>query len=228
MLNGFQESAQALQNKDEFALVPLYVFYDTLHSFLDTSVRSVIERAEKVAADDLGLVNEDVNLLKLLYLIRYIDDIPSNIDNLTILMADDIRVDKLQLKENINKSLDRLIKQNYVARNGDIYTFLTDEEQDIERDIKLTQVDSSAVVSRIGDLIFDDIFQKKKHDYKGKKPFDFDSYVDGQIKGISHGGMTLKFYTAAADPFNVDERMLVSYLLQFRKSFSSNRKKQTD
>ena len=209
MLNGFQESAQAVQNSDEFTLVPLYVFYDTIHSSLDTSVRSVIERAEKVTNEKFGLYTSDVNLLKLLYLIRYIDDIPSNIDNLTILMADDIRVDKLQLKENINRSLDRLINQNYVARNGDVYTFLTDEEQDIERDIKNTQVDSSGVVSKIGDLIFDDIYQKKKHPYKGKRDFEFDSYVDGQLKGIRHGGMVLQFYTAAADSFDTQEFKLI-------------------
>ena len=38
-------------------------------------------------------------MLKLLYLIRYIDDIPSNLDNIVILMADDIRVDKIIMRE---------------------------------------------------------------------------------------------------------------------------------
>ena len=49
MLNGFQESAQRIKDKNELTLVPMYAFYDTLHSFLDTSVRSVMERAEKAA-----------------------------------------------------------------------------------------------------------------------------------------------------------------------------------
>lgn len=142
MLNGFQESAQHIQDQDEFALVPMYYFYDTLHSFLDTSIRSVLERAEKASLNDEGLIEEDVNLLKLLYLIRYIDDIPSNIENLTILMADNIQTDKQVLREKVKKSLDRLINQNYVSRNGDVYMFLTDEEQDIARDIKNTDIDT--------------------------------------------------------------------------------------
>ena len=142
MLNGFQESAQHIQDRDEFALVPMYYFYDTLHSFLDTSIRSVLERAEKASLNDEGLIEEDVNLLKLLYLIRYIDDIPSNIENLTILMADNIQTDKQVLREKVKKSLDRLINQNYVSRNGDVYMFLTDEEQDIARDIKNTDIDT--------------------------------------------------------------------------------------
>lgn len=33
MLNGFQESAQRIKEKNELTLVPMYAFYDTLHSF---------------------------------------------------------------------------------------------------------------------------------------------------------------------------------------------------
>lgn len=188
MLNGFQESAQSVEMRDEFSVVPLYAFYDTLHSSLDTSIRGVIERAENAAKDGYGIEEKDVDLLKLLYLIRYVDDIPSNIENLTILMADDIRVDKLELKDRINKSLDRLINQNYVSRNGDMYMFLTDEEQDIARDIKNTDVDSATVVSQIGSLIFDDIYSNKKYRYNNKYDFDFNCCVDGQNRGVSRMG----------------------------------------
>lgn len=62
MLNGFQESAQHIENKNELTLVPMYAFYDTLHSFLDTSVRSVIERAERAASNNNGLTVDDTNL----------------------------------------------------------------------------------------------------------------------------------------------------------------------
>ena len=209
MLNGFQESAQFVENRDEFSVVPLYAFYDTLHSSLDTAIRGVVERAEKAEQDGLGLEHSDVNLLKLLYLIRYVDDIPSNVENLTILMADDIRTDKLELREQINKSLDRLINQNYVSRNGDLYMFLTDEEQDIARDIKNTDVDSATVVSQIGSLIFDDIYSNKKYRYSNKYDFEFNSCVDGQNIGSSKNGMTLKFFTAAADPYDVTDHKLL-------------------
>ena len=35
MLSGFQEAAQKIQDRDEYALVPLFRFYDTVHGFLD-------------------------------------------------------------------------------------------------------------------------------------------------------------------------------------------------
>ena len=209
MLNGFQESAQKVQNRNELSLVPLYEFYDTLHSFLDTAVRSVIERAERAADNNQGLTKEDVKLLKLLYLIRYIDDVKSNIENLTILMADTITVDKLELKNSVKESLERLVRQNYVARNGDIYTFLTDEEQDITREIKNTPVDTSSIISKIGDMIFSDIYQNKKYRY-GKYDFSFDERVDGLNIGNTGSDMCLRFMTVAADASDLQELKLIT------------------
>ena len=202
MLNGFQESAQRIENNNELTLVPMYAFYDTLHSFLDTSVRSVIERAEKAANNGDGLIEEDVNLLKLLYLIRYIDDIKSNIENLTILMADTITVDKIVLREKVVESLERLQKQNYISRNGDIYQFLTDEEQDVAREISNQTVDAANVISQICKTIFDDIYTTKKYRYTKngfQYDFDFDKSVDEQNHGITTGGMKLRFVTEAND-----------------------------
>ena len=206
MLNGFQESAQRIENKNELTLVPMYAFYDTLHSFLDTSVRSVVERAEKAANDGNGLTSNDVDLLKLLYLVRYIDDIKSNIENLTILMADSITIDKIVLRRHVEDSLNRLQKQNYIARNGDIYQFLTDEEQDIAREINNQSIEASAVISQMCKIIFDDIYTTKKYRYTFGdyyNDFDFDKAVDGQNHGISTGELKLRFVTEAYErPFD--------------------------
>src|SRR5699024_5176794 len=46
MLSGFQEATQKIQDKDEYALVPFFRFYDTVHTFLDSSIRRVIERCQ--------------------------------------------------------------------------------------------------------------------------------------------------------------------------------------
>lgn len=206
MLNGFQESAQHIEDKNELTLVPMYAFYDTLHSFLDTSVRSVIERAERAASNNNGLTVDDTNLLKLLYLVRYIDDIKSNIENLTILMADTITVDKIELRKQVEESLNRLQKQNYIARNGDIYQFLTDEEQDIAREISNQAVDSANVISQVCKTIFDDLYTMKKYRYSKNNynyDFEFDKSVDGQNHGLTTGGMKLRFITEASADANV-------------------------
>ncbi len=209
MLSGFQEAAQKIQEKDEYALVPFFRFYDTVHTFLDGSIRRVIERCQKAADNGDGIEQQDVDVLKLLYLIRYIDDIPSNLDNIVILMADDIRVDKIIMREAVRGCLDRLMSQNYIGRTGDTYNFLTDEEQDIQREIRDTNVDTASIVERIAQMIYGDIFTTKKFRY-GKYDFAFDQMVDGITVGGATGGMRLRFLTVATDAIEKTDYRLMA------------------
>ena len=209
MLSGFQEAAQKIEDKDEFALAPFYLFYDTVHTFLDSSIRRVIERCERAAIDGNGIEAQDVDVLKLLYLVRYVDDVKANLDNIVILMADDIRLDKITMREQVRGSLDRLMSQNYIGRTGDTYNFLTDEEQDIQREIKNTPVATADIVGRIAQMIFADIYTTKKFRY-GKYDFAFDQMVDGQAVGALTGGMMLRVLTVATDPTEKNELRLMA------------------
>ena len=94
-------------------------------------------------------------------MIRYVEDIPANLDNIIIMMAEDIRVDKIDERNKIQKSLDRLIHQNYIARTGDTYNFLTDAEQDVEREIRDEYVDPSEITRKISEMIFGNIYTTK-------------------------------------------------------------------
>lgn len=210
MLSGFQEAAQKIQDRDEFALVPFYYFYDTVHTFLDASIRNVIERCQRAADKENGIEQYDVDLLKLLYLIRYVhDDVPANIDNIVILMADNVRTDKIIEREKVSASLNRLLLQNYIGRTNNTYNFLTDEEQDVQRDIKNTQIDSSSIINRIGAIITSDIYTSKKFRY-GISDFPFDIKVDNLSVGSNNGGMQLRFMTAASDPDEKTELYLLN------------------
>ena len=208
MLSGFQEAAQKIEDRDEYALAPFYLFYDTVHTFLDSSIRRVIERCERAAIDGNGIEPQDVDVLKLLYLVRYVDDVKANLDNIVILMADDIRLDKITMREQVRGSLDRLMSQNYIGRSGDTYNFLTDEEQDIQREIKNTPVATADIVGRIAQMIFADIYTTKKFRY-GKYDFAFDQMVDGQAVGALTGGMMLRVLTVATDPTEKNEMRLM-------------------
>lgn len=198
MLDGFQISAKKIQEKDEYALATLSSFYDSIHTFLDGAIRRVIDRCERAANETLGVELFDVEILKLLYLIRYIDDVKSNIDNIVILMADDLRVDKINLREAVKESLNRLLSQNYIARVGDTYNFLTDEEQKIQEDIRDTIVDTTNITERIAQTIFGDIYDSKKYRY-GKYDFSYDQMVDRITIGALTGGIQLRFLTIDSD-----------------------------
>ena len=209
MLSGFQEAAQKIEDRDEYALAPFYLFYDTVHTFLDSSIRRVIERCQRAADDGNGIEPQDVNVLKLLYLVRYVDDIKANLDNIVILMADDIRLEKITMREQVRDSLNRLLSQNYIGRTGDTYNFLTDEEQDIQREIKNTMVPNSEIIRSISQMIFADIYTAKKY-RSGRYDFAFDQMVDSQPNGVLTGGMMLRILTAASDPVEKTEMRLVT------------------
>ena len=210
MLSGFQEAAQVIQDRDENALVPFSLFYNTVHTFLESAIRRVIDRCQTAADNgNSGIEQYDVSILKLLYLIRYVDDIKANVDNITTLMVEDIRADKITMRRAVQESLDRLVTQNYVARNGDTYTFLTDDEQDIARDIRRTDVDSATIVQSIAQTLFGEIYQNKKFRYENKYDFAFDQIVDETVIGQLTGSIRMRFLTVASDLYSLGEQMLI-------------------
>ncbi len=129
--------------------------------------------------------------------------------NIVILMADNIGADKIALREKVRNSLNRLLGQNYIGRSGDVYNFLTDEEQDIQSEIKKTVVDTATIVEKIAHIIFGDIYTNKKfrHD---KYDFSFDQMVDGVNVGAVNGGMKLKFLSVATDAIDKSEMRLMT------------------
>ena len=206
MLSGFQEAAQKIQEKDEYALIPFSLFYDTVHTFLESSIRRVIDRCQNAAENKDGIEEYDVSILKLLYLVRYVDDIKANLDNITVLMTDDIRADKITMRQTIQQSLDRLVSQNYVSRAGDTYTFLTDDEQDIAREIRNTPVNSAMVTDAISDIIFNKLYVSKKFRY-GKYDFPYDRQIDETPIGQLGGNIMLQFITVASEIYSTDDNV---------------------
>ncbi|MFC1609526.1 BREX system P-loop protein BrxC [Myxococcota bacterium] len=183
MLDGFQTAALAIKDAGIGAIVPLHRFYPAIESFLDTAVCRTIDQA----ADNPALKGDPraVELLRTLFLIRYVDVMPGNVDNLVTLSLSEIDQDKLALRKEIESSLDLLEGQNLISRNGDLYAFLTSEEQDVGREIKRMELTPSEENQKIASLIFRDVLEDKtKHKFKDtKKDFAFSRYCDGHFVG---------------------------------------------
>ncbi len=205
MISAFQESAQKVENEQTGKLVPFWRFYDTIETSLDYGIRQVISRCQDAADEGHGLFEQDVHVIKALYLIRYLTgDITPNVNNIANLMIDSMDVDKIALRKEVQASLERLVRENKVARNGDKYNFLTSEEQDVADEISKVEIEASDVTDKIKKLLFDGLYTATKHRV-GQNDFPFDRYVDESVHGKDQGGMKLNVITYAHEWSRVSE-----------------------
>lgn len=194
MLSGFKDAAEALQGYEHNHLAPFYRFYETIKDAIDIPTKEVINDCAKNAHAG-RLQDLDVNVLKLLYLLRYVNKaVPANLDNIIILMADNIDVDKQVLREELRGSLNRLMRENYIEISGDIYYFLTNEEQDVKVDINAVQVEPGQVRQKIGDILINELYNNRKIRC-GKNDFEFDCKIDDVICGSSGNDIILQILT---------------------------------
>lgn len=178
ILDAFQVACTQIQDEGLGELVPLWRFYPAIEGFLDTAVAKTISNA----ADNASLNEFDVHLLKGLFLIRYVEEIKGTVDNLVTLCLEEIDQDRIELKAQITASLERLEGQNLVKRTGDQYFFLTNEEQDITREIKHVDLSPGEDNTYLSQLIFDEVLkQLRKHrHHENKLDFDVNRIADGR------------------------------------------------
>ena len=178
LLDAFQSAAVQNLNKSTDVLIPLYDFYPSIESFIDGMAKRSIDEAPLNPA----LQKFDVQLLKAMFLIRYIPDIiKPNVDNLAALCIDEIDADKLALKRKIQEALDRLEQQRLVSRNGDLWFFLTNEERDVAREIGHVEVSAAEKSRLLAELVFDEIFngQTKVRHRDTRADYEFNRLLDG-------------------------------------------------
>ena len=199
-LDAFQSAAKQLGDRDVGALVPFYRFYPAVEGFLDTAVKRTIDQA----GENHALDGFDATVLKVLFLIRYIDELPGTVDNLVTLCVHEIDADRLALRKRIEASLARLEGETLIARNGDLYFFLTNEERDIGREIKNTAVPSGAEERELGKLIFEDILgDVRKHTYSTTgRDFAFARLCDDHPVGHRiEGSLEVAFVSPLGDSY---------------------------
>lgn len=181
ILDAFQSAAKSVAIDEVGVLVPLYEFYPSIESFLDTAVKRTIDQA----GDNTSLEPFDIQLLQVLFLIRYVEEIKGNVDNLVTLCIDRIDCDRLALRRKIEASLNRLEKETLISRNGDIYFFLTNEERDINQEIKNVILNSGEESRLLGEILYDDVLKGvRKHRYSANgMDFTYNRLCDGYPHG---------------------------------------------
>ena len=103
------------------------------------------------------------------------------------------------MKNKVEEALKRLVRQTLIQKNGEVYVFLTDEEQEINREIESQNVEISEVIGKVSELIFDGLFDEKKYRYpafNGRYTFSFNQFVDDRpYKSNQNHDISLKILT---------------------------------
>ena len=196
LINAFQESAKANKDKEIGALIPFNCFYDTIETMMEPQITRVINHANDLKNRDI-LKQVDVDILKILFLLKNIKEVPTNIDNISTLYVSNIKDDKIAIKNEVTEALRRLEAQTLIQRNNDEYKFLTDEEQEIDREIKQIAIDQSEITNYLKRIIFDYIYTDSKFTYKNRN-FALSKYIDN-IKYSQEYEIGIKVVTTSPD-----------------------------
>lgn len=179
MLGVFQQVIQAIEKRDENALVSFDLMFQGIRNELRGDIQQSLQLGERNLNDPF-----EIKVLKTLFLVKYFNSFKTTKRNISVLLIDDINVDLKAHEEKIEKALTVLENQSYVQRNGDIYEFLTDDEKDIEEEIKNTEIDDQAVTTLLKEILFDEIIKDNRITYlDNKQAYDFTSKINGTMLG---------------------------------------------
>ena len=195
MLALFKEAAQKYENEREGVLVPFHAFYSALDDFIDHTHRIVITQAVR----NSRLNSFDVELLKVLFMIKHVNNFSKNLENITTLMISNINEDRLDLGKKVEASLRVLCDELLVQKNGNEYIFLTNEEQEAEDAIRKINIDPTETVNYVAQVAFEEIIAmvNNKYRYNNRYQFSFNQKIDNrQYKSNQLSNIALHLLTA--------------------------------
>lgn len=198
LLSSFQEAGIRIKDQEIGAIVPFNYFYESIDQFLEDNARRPINQAKK----DNGVNDFGVEVLKLLFLLKGIDGIESNINNLTSFMIDSVDCDRIELEKEIKKALSKLEREVLIQKDGENYYFLTNEEQDINKEISKEDIDFSNLYSKLDEYIFGEIFDNKNivSETNGNK-YGFNRKIDEYSYGKQGESLNIVIFTPNADEY---------------------------
>ena len=192
LLDAFQTSAKECAEQQSGLLVPFDNFYQTLEQFIDYDIKTVFAQAERKGS----LEEFDIRVLRVLFMIKHVKDMPATIDRLATLLVQSLNEDKAALKERLLEALKRLEEETFIQKNGDEYDFLTNAEQDVNRQINNSGYNEADVQRTIWDIVYDKVLENNKYRYEGRYDFALNRWVDGESKGQNgQDNLTIKVIT---------------------------------
>ena len=179
MLGVFQEVAVRLAGIPVGGVATFDQMFEGIRTALKSNVQQSILIAEKNLGDEFA-----TRVLKALFLVKYVKGFKPTARNISILMLDRFDADLAKHKRHVEEALSLLEQNTYIQRNGDLFEFLTDEEKDVEQEIKTIEVDTAEIAKELEALIFDGVIKSRKLRHEASsQDYSFARYLDDRLLG---------------------------------------------
>ena len=183
MLGVFQEVAKQISGHQLGHLATFDLMFEGIRTALKSHIQRAIINAENQVDNKFA-----IKLLKTLFLVKYVKEFKPTLRNLCVLMLESFNQDLPQMRKRVEEALNLLEQQTYIQRNGELYEYLTDEEKDVEQEIKNTDVESSEVSNELEKLIFDSVIKNRKIRFEpsgnsGGQDYPFSRKLDDKLQG---------------------------------------------
>ncbi|MEU7822449.1 BREX system P-loop protein BrxC [Catellatospora sp. NPDC049133] len=185
MLGVVQQVAKDIGDVEVGRLATFDRMFAGIRASLKAAAQRAIDRSERDLPDPESETTKlAVRLLKALFLVKYVESFQATPRNLTVLVYDRFGLDLPALSKQVQEALTLLETQTYIQRNGNVYEYLTNEEQVIEQEIKNVDIDASEVSSRLCKILSGDVIKTSKLRYaKNGQDFAFGYKLDDQVYG---------------------------------------------
>lgn len=199
MLGVFQQVAIQIGNHEIGQLATFDLMFEGIRTALKSNLQRAIIQAENHLDGPFA-----IRLLKTLFLVKYVKEFKPTVRNLCVLTLDGFNQDLPEQRKRVEEALRLLEQQTYVQRHGELYEYLTDEEKDVEQEIKNTAVESSDVAVELERVVFDLVikYRKIRYDENGQD-YAFARKLDDRLHGREYElaiNIVTPFHEHADDP----------------------------
>ena len=162
LLDVFHKVLQNLAGRSDLSTNVPIVPFDAFYSGIEDNLMENFKQSIFVAENNIGDKNPfAIRVLKALLLVKYIPkDFKASVQNISVLLLTSLDENPNELREKTQKALDLLESQTYIQRkNSDEYDFLTNEEKDVETEIKNELLTDDKIYDELNTIIYRNILQ---------------------------------------------------------------------
>lgn len=180
MLGVFQQVAKSYAEKDIDQIVSFAYMYEGIKDVLQSNIQGDILQANRSIGSELAK-----DTLKALFLVKYVKGFQANVSNIAILLLPNFEVNLGDFHKQIQEALNLLESQTYIQRTAnDLYEYLTNQEKDVENEIKSTEIDTTAPGELLSSYLFEEILRDSKVKLDtNNQPYEFGKKLDDSLIG---------------------------------------------